>query len=195
MKNIITKSILVVTISAVCALPAFAQSRGESVTPNISHVNFKISQNLYDCVNTNVEHSSSKAIRACSKAYKAAIPRSDVKSQILMRRGLLQLSAGRFDKASQDFNRAAKLNDESELASLGQGYVALMQQDYAAAAKYFNDCSTNKKAAPIALYGLAMTKENSGDLNGAVETYKAASSIHPEWQAPRIELERLKTKA
>ncbi len=192
-RKIITASILVVATTAF-PLSALGQSTNSSVTPSISRMNFKISQNLNDCIYSDVKQSSSKAIRACSKAYKAAIPRRDIKSQILMRRGLLQLSAGRFDKASQDFNRASKLNGETELTSLGQGYIALMQQNYVAATEYFNDCNTNKNAAPIALYGLAMVKENSGDLKGAVETYKAASNMYPTWQAPRKELARLKAK-
>jgi len=114
-------------------------------------------------------------------------------TDILTRRGLLQLSAGRFDKASRDFKSASKLNQQNEFAYLGEGYAALLEQDYESAAKFFNDCTQHDKAAPLAIYGLAMTKELSGDIQGAVASYERAAKMRPDWQAPRAELARVKS--
>ena len=99
----------------------------------------------------------------------------------------------RFDQASRDFKLAAKLSQDNEFAYLGEGYAALMRRDYVAAVKSFNDCRTHDKAGPLAAYGLAMSKELSGDVAGAVEAYQQAESLRPDWKAPRAELARVKS--
>jgi Tfp pilus assembly protein PilF len=195
MKKIICATILVASFVGSTALASSAWANevfsDNSVSSAVSGVSSEVAENLRDCLQSDTQIASSKAIRACSKAYKASIPIYDVRSDILTRRGFLQLSAGRFDKASRDFKSAAKLNRENEFAYLGEGYTALLEKDYAMAAKLFNDCTSHDKAAPLAIFGLAMTKEMSGDMKGAVESYKQAAKMRPDWQAPRAELARV----
>ena len=164
-----------------------------SVTSGLSGVSSTALENLQDCLKSDTAIASSKAIRACSKAYKASIPLNEVRSDILTRRGLLQLSAGRFDKASRDFKTAAKLSNENEFAYLGQGYAALMNNDPKTAAALFNDCTSHNKAAPLAIFGLGMAKEMAGDIQGAAESYKNAANMRPDWDAPRTELARVQS--
>ena len=192
MKKILFTTILVTSLGASTAHAneVFADN---SVTSALSNVSSEAVQNMRNCLQSDTGLASSKAIRACSKAYKASIPLHDIRSDILTRRGLLQLSAGRFDKASRDFKMAAQLNKENEFAYLGEGYASIMKQDYVTAAKFFNDCKTHDKAAPLATYGLAMTKELSGDIQGAVATYERAAKMRPDWKAPRDELARVKS--
>ena len=192
MKKVILTTILVASF---CASTAHASEvfADNSVTSALSGVSSEAAENLRDCLQSNTVTASSKAIRACSKAYKASIPLYDVRSDILTRRGLLQLSAGRFDKASQDFKSAAKLNNENEFAYLGEGYAALLKNDYVKAAEFFNDCTSHNKAAPLAVFGLAMVKEMSGDMQGAVKSYEQAANMRPDWEAPRSELARVKS--
>ncbi len=190
MKNILFTTLFVASFGATTA------SAGEifadySVSSAVGSVSSSAAQDLQNCLQSDMELASSKAIRACSKAYKVSAPNYEVRSDILTRRGLLQLSAGRFDKASRDFKSAARLNDDNEFAYLGNGYAAIMQKDYASAAQYFNDCASHKDAAPLALYGLGLTKELSGDMTGAVESYRKAAAMRPDWQTPREELARL----
>lgn len=192
MKKILLTTLIATSfgVSTAHANEVFADN---SVTSTLSNVSSEAVQNMRDCLQSDTELASSKAIRACSKAYKASIPLRDIRSDILTRRGLLQLSAGRFDKASRDFKMAAKLNKENEFAYLGEGYASMMQHDYVTAAKFFNDCTTHDKAAPLAIYGLAMTKELSGDKVGALESYQRAANMRPDWDAPRVELARVKS--
>lgn len=192
MKKILFTTILVASFGASTA-HANEVFQDNFVTSGLSSVSAEAVDNLRNCLQSDTEIASSKAIRACSKAYKASIPRHEVRSKILTRRGLLQLSAGRFDKASRDFKSAAKMNKQNEFAYLGEGYAAMLQHDYEAAAKFFNDCTTHDKAAPLAIYGLAMTKELTGDIQGAVATYEQAAKMRPDWQAPRAELARVKS--
>ena len=192
MKKIFTATIM---LAAMSVTPAFANglSSDLDITAQLSASNSQVATDFRNCLNADVEIASSKAIRACSKAYKAAPPISEIRSQLVTRRGLLQLSAGRFDKASRDFKMAAKLNKENEFAHLGNGYAALMKQDYAEAVRLFNDCKTHKDAAPMAVYGLAMAKEMSGDRSGAIANYEKAAEMRPDWDAPRQEIDRVRS--
>lgn len=192
MKKILFTTLLVASFGASTAHAneVFADN---SVSSALSGVSSEAAENLRDCLQSDTRIASSQAIRACTKAYKASIPLHDIRSDILTRRGLLQLSAGRFDKASRDFKMAAKLNKENEFAYLGEGYAAMLQQDYEMAARFFKDCTTHEKAAPLAIYGLAMTKELTGDIQGAVATYERAAKMRPDWKAPRAELARVKS--
>ncbi len=184
MKNILISTVFVASISAA---PAFA-SDFESSHVVVSNAD----QNIQLCMGSDVDAAPNKAIRACTKAYRASIPNYDIKSDILTRRGWLQLSNGEYDRASRDFKSAAKLNNVNEIAFLGEGFTAMMRKDYATAIDYFNDCMTHNDAAPLAYYGLGMTKELTGDTSGALEAYKQAAELRPDWRAPREELSRIK---
>lgn len=192
MKKILFTTLIIASfgVSTAHAGEVFADN---SVTSALSNVSSETAENLSDCLKADAQIASSKAIRACSKAYKASIPLYDIRSDILTRRGLLQLSAGRFDKASRDFKSAAKLNKQNEFAYLGEGYAALLNADYATAIRSFEDCTSHDKTAPLAVYGLAITQEKMGDLTGAMETYKRAVQMRPDWTAPREELARIKS--
>ena len=143
------------------------------------------------CLNSDTQAVSSRSIRACSKAIRASVPSYDLRSDLYARRGLLQLSAGRFEKASRDFGSAARLNGEHEFAYLGQGFAAVMQQDPVSAETYFNDCKGHAATAPLASYGLAMTYELKGDKESAMREYERAAKLRPDWQAPKTEITRL----
>lgn len=190
MKKTITSTFAIATfcVSAAAVADIYSDAGVASSLPSVSA---EATENLNTCFQSDTQIASSKAIRACSKAYKVSIANYDVRSRILTRRGLLQLSAGRFDKASRDFQSAAKLNNENEFAYLGQGYAALMQKDYASAAKYFNDCTSHRAAAPLAMYGLGMAQELRGDTQAAKDSYAEAASMRPDWAAPKTELARI----
>ncbi len=148
-------------------------------------------KNLNHCFQADMELASSKAIRACSKAYRNSVPRHDIRSDILTQRGLLQLSAGRFSKASRDFEKSAKLNNVNEFAYLGQGYSAIMEKDYTKAETLFKDCMSHGKAAPLAAYGMGIAQALSGDKDGAIAAFQKAAQLRPDWNAPKLELSKL----
>ncbi len=191
------KKLMITTlaVTAFSASTAFAQDvfTDLNISSDLSGISVETAENIQDCLGADMQIASSRSIRACSKAYKASIPDYEIRSRLMTQRGLLQLSAGRFDKAARDFKFAAKLNDENELAYLGQGYAAMMDKDYQAAIDYFNDCRTHEGAAPLAMYGLAMTKELSGDVGTAMSYYSEAAEMRPDWAAPREELGRLES--
>lgn len=164
----------------------------DTVTVPFSTTSSTAIKNLNLCFQADMSVASSKSIRACSKAYRASAPHFEVRSEILTRRGLLQLSVGRFDKAGRDFSLAARLNGDNEFAFLGQGYAAILQNDYEKAEKFFKDCSSHGKAYSLAQYGLAITKELQGDFESARKNYEKAVELRPDWIAPKQGLSRLK---
>lgn len=191
MKILILSAIIATSFSATPALANEIFS-DNSVSSRLSGVSHEAMEDLQNCLEADMQLASSKAIRACSKAYKASIPNYEIRSEILTRRGLLQLSAGRLEKATRDFKKASTLNDANEIAVLSQGYTALMAKNYDKAASLFTDCTLNASTASLATYGLAMSKELSGDKTGAVEAYQKAAELQPNWSAPRAKIEKVR---
>lgn len=192
MKKLVITSISILALGATSASAAeiFSDLRTDN---GLSKASSEAAQNLETCMSST--DGSSKAIRACSKALKSVVPNHAIKSNIYTRRGLLKLSAGRYDAASKDFKSAAKLNKENEFAYLGEGFASIMQEDYSAALDYFSDCQDHKKTAPLAVYGRAIAKELTGDTKGAYADFKQAAQMRPDWVAPRDELKRFKIQS
>ena len=190
MKNIFYTTVLT---CAVCFGTASAEDLASSGL--VSSDNITVSQtdmkHLSDCLSSEMQNVSSRSVRACSKAIKASIPDFEIRSDLYARRGLLQLSAGRFEKASRDFDSADRLNGKHEFASLGQGFSAMMMKDYDVAEAYFMDCKDHEGTASLASYGLGMTYELMGDKTRALEAYEKAAKMRPGWSAPQDELKRL----
>lgn len=147
--------------------------------------------NMEACLNADMQNVTGRAVRACSKAIRDSIPSHALRSQLYTQRGMLYLSSDRQDKASKDFVKAANLNGENEFAFLGSGYAALMNNELEEAKEYFLDCTSHDKAAPMAMFGLGVTKALAGDKKGAMDSYKKAMDMRPDWEAPAVEYEKL----
>ena len=165
-----------------------------SITSGLSGVDNESIQNLRDCLNADTDVASSRSIRACTKAYQASIPSYKLRSEILTRRGLLQFSNGKFDKAARDFKKASKLSSDNNLANLGGGFAALMKHDTQSAKAKFQDCDKNGKLAPLAAYGLALSLEQDGDTQAAKQAYQRALDLKPGWAAAQENLANLQLK-
>lgn len=141
-----------------------------------------------DCLS---DDSSSRAIRACTKFIKAAVPDAEVRSGLHVRRGLHQLALGRYDKASDDFDQAARLNGNDDFARLGQGFAAMMDQDLMTARRKFEDCANRGGTASLAEYGLGLTFQMAGQTDAAREAYQRALVLRPGWSAVTEQLRSL----
>ncbi|MBC6403049.1 MAG: hypothetical protein GDA39_07755 [Hyphomonadaceae bacterium] len=171
---------------------AAGQSRGgTAVNPVTLEKSTYVSEDVQICFNA-VE-GTYREIRACTRLLGKTGPRAALRSDIHVRRGLLYLGARRFDKAGQDFAAAAGYDDTNEFACLGKGFVALSQQDHAAALSGFDDCRMHSMTAPLAVYGRGAARELSGDLAGAKQDYGRAARMKTGWEAPLRALARLET--
>ena len=163
------------------------------MSSGLSDVDVKAAQNLHHCLNADTEIASSRSIRACTKAYQASIPSYELRSEILTRRGLLQFSNGKFDKAARDFTKASELSADNNLANLGNGFAALMKKDTQSAKAKFRDCDKHGELAPLAAYGLALALEQDGETQAAAQAYQQALELRPGWTAAQENLANLKS--
>jgi len=147
-----------------------------SVTAATSGLSVGAAQNMEYCLSANPNVASSKAIRACTKAYKASKPIYELWSEILVRRGSLLLSSGKYEKAARDFTTASKLSSDINLAYIGQGFSALAEKNTSIAKARFKDCDKTGKFAPLVAYGLGLAHEQAGDQVVSTQAYEASFS-------------------
>ena len=192
------RSVLITTCLAIALASGSAHATevfsDATVSSGLSGVDARAVENLQNCLEADTEVASSRSIRACTKAYQASIPSYDLRSEILTRRGLLQFSNGKFDKAARDFTKASKLSADNNLANLGYGFAALMENDTQSAKAKFRDCDEQGKLAPLAAYGLALALEQDGETRAAAQAYQKALDLKPDWAAARENLANLKLK-
>lgn len=191
------KAILITTCLAVVSATGSAHANevfsDNSVSSGLASVNVEAVRNLRHCLEANTETASSRSIRACTKAYQASIPSYELRSEILTRRGLLQFSNGRFDKAARDFTKASKLSEDNNLANLGNGFAALMNNETQIAMTKFQDCDNHGQLAPLAAYGLGLALEQDGNKHGAMDAYQQALKLKPGWSVAQENLANLRS--
>lgn len=146
---------------------------------------------LNSCLST---ESSSRAVRACTKALRTSAPNADVRSQLYTRRALHQMALGRHDNAVEDFTRAGDLANDRGLESLGHGFAAMMENDLTTARRKFEDCNNQGNIAPLAEYGLGLTHQMAGETEAARDAYARALTLRPGWAAVSEQMATLELK-
>ena len=179
------KTVLIGAAALVLAAPAFAQNAETFSDPliqsGLSQTSSQSQTIMKDCLATD---SSSRAVRACTKAIKASVAVPEIRSDLYAKRGLHQLNMGRFAKASKDFAAAGRLDGENALAALGSGFAALRQDRLSEARAYFAECNGHEGANALAQYGVGMSYQMEGKAKEARAAYQEALQLRPGWDAP-----------
>lgn len=162
-----------------------------SILSNLSAVQSPAQAALNNCLS---KDSTSRAVRACTKALRASRPNDDVRSHLYTRRALHQMAMGRHDNAAQDFTRAGDLTNNTELESLGHGFAAMMDNDLTTARRKFEDCNNQGRIAPLAEYGLGLTHQMAGETDAARRAYARALTLRPGWVAVSEQMATLDVK-
>mgnify|MGYP001110182406 CR=1 FL=1 len=176
---------MTVTTSASETFPNATLANGLNVLPSPAQAS------MNDCLST---ESSSRAVRACTKALRASAPNADVRSQLYTRRALHQMALGRHDNAAEDFSRAGDLANDRGLESLGHGFAAMMDNDLTTARRKFKDCNNHGNVAPLAEYGLGLTHQMAGETEAARDAYTRALNLRPGWVAVSEQMATLELK-
>lgn len=179
--------LVLATAVATSATETFSNS---SIANSLNTVPAAAQADIDDCLST---ESSSRAVRACSKAIRAAQPSNEVRAHLYTRRALHRMALGRYDDAAGDFTRAGELKNDESLELLGHGFTAMMQNDLAKARRKFEDCNNRGKIAPIAEYGLGLTYQMAGAKVDARNAYERALSLRPGWTAVAEQMASLET--
>ncbi len=110
----------------------------------------------------------------------------------LVNRGILRQRRGAYEDALSDFREAREYVDDLPQAWIGEGNVAFLTQDFAAALYAYNQALESDLEEAHALHfnrGLALERLNRRD--EAAEAYRAALALSPGWVAAEARLYRL----
>lgn len=191
MTTLIRATALAAALTLATSATAFATERLEAIGSGLSTISPEAQTDLTRCLS---DESSSRAVRSCTKSLRAATPNDDVRAHIYTRRALHRLALGRFDDASGDFSRAAELKGDASLASVGDGFAAMMDSDLSTAREKFKDCSQSASVAPLAAYGLGLTHQMAGETLEARDAYQQALTLRPGWDAVEVQIETLEAR-
>lgn len=93
--------------------------------------------------------------------------------RVLLNRGHVLLSLWKVDEARREFESAVRLEPNDALAWLGLGLANFMLEDFAAAEKAFRQCMQIDGHPIDATFNLAMTLEETGQPEQALELWKS----------------------
>jgi Flp pilus assembly protein TadD len=95
-------------------------------------------------------------------------------------KGRLLWKDGSFGVAMEELLKAVQLDGSLSEAHVFLGQIYFRDQDYAKATQHFYTVLKSRPSDPIALSGLAESRLQAGDTNGALEAIKRAVSAYPE---------------
>jgi tetratricopeptide (TPR) repeat protein len=122
------------------------------------------------------------------REYQRAVTLKPGNASTMLRLGNLELSANHLDSARAWFGKALALRNSSAAAALtGLGKVALIEQKYPAALKYFQEALAREPQASSIHYQLAMTYRGLGDLRQMQENMQARGDVEPNIEDPLLD--------
>jgi protein O-mannosyl-transferase len=133
-------------------------------------------------------HQRSGDTESALREYQRAVTLQPGNASTMLRLGNLELSANHLDAARAWFAKALALRKSSAAAALtGLGKVALIEQKYPAALKYFQEALAREPQASSIHYQLAMTYRGLGDLRQMQEQMQARGDVEPTIEDPLLD--------
>lgn len=128
-------------------------------------------------------------ISACNQALRSGQLDKTETAGTYINRGILYLRSRDFDKAFEDFETALKIVPDMPEAYVNRGNVYFHRAEFnAALADYTAAIDGNTKQLHAAYYNRGLVYERLGQKDKAVEDFKVANSMRPNWQEPREKL-------
>jgi protein O-mannosyl-transferase len=133
-------------------------------------------------------HQRSGDIESALREYQRAATLQPNNAITMLRLGNLELTGNHLDSAGAWFTKAlAQRNSPAAAALTGLGKVALMEQKYPAALKYFQAALAREPQASSIRYQLAMTYRGLGDLHQMQENLEARGDREPTIEDPLLD--------
>ncbi|MDQ8755366.1 tetratricopeptide repeat protein [Sphingosinicella sp. LHD-64] len=108
-------------------------------------------------------------------------------------RGILFMRRGLTERAIADFDMAIAMDPAQAEAYLNKGAALMRQENAGDALPLFTaSLERNTMRPELAHYGRAMANETLGNVREAYNDYRRAAELSPEWQEPRVELQRFR---
>ena len=171
------------------AAPAAAQSRIED---SKSSTVFVVGESpAYSCyVAARDLDLSDEALNTCSDAFAYPLNTHDWVA-VYANRAILWEARGEYARAIDDLDKAVTRGADDPTVQLNRGSVLLKLERWSEAeASATRALDLGSPRPHLAHFSRAIAREEMGDLRGAYDDYTQAAALAPDWEAPRLELER-----
>lgn len=137
------------------------------------------------------EDFSASALKLCDRALADARASLKDRAATHVNRGVILLNQDEYDDALADFQDALSMNDKLGDAYVNLAAVYVRLDRPAQAAEAATRALDFELTSPHGAYfNRAVAREELGDVAGAYQDYREAARLAPDWEAPRLELER-----
>lgn len=133
-----------------------------------------------------------EALTQCDQALAGATrPRDRAATHV--NRGIIYMVRGAYDRAQADFDRAIQLDPALAEGHVNRGAALLAQNDFAGAIASINRGLALAPQEPArAYFNRGAANEELGNLRAALDDYRRAADLAPNWSLPRAELARFR---
>src|SRR3712207_6801849 len=134
---------------------------------------------------------SEDAVATCTVSLASEPLTAEDRLAVLMNRGVLRLSMGRWGEAREDFNAAARLRPDLGDVYVNQAAALIGERRYAEALQEVErGLALNPSSPERGYFNRAGAREALRDLRGAYDGYSRALESRPEWARAQAELAR-----
>ena len=111
---------------------------------------------------------------------------------VYVNRGVLLFAEGQHQKALDDFDAAAKLDEANAAVHVNRGFTLIAMQRWAESIPALTRGIELQPVLKIAeaYYHRGVAHEETGNIRGAYYDYRKAAELNPEWEEPRVQLAR-----
>ena len=127
----------------------------------------------------------------CSKAIEHDQLKRDDAAKTHVNRGVVYLRRGSFEKAAKDFDRAEALMPELAEIYVNRGAILMQQRRWTEAiAQIERGIALKPAELEKAYFNRGLAREHLDDFRGAYADLSMAAKLKPDWDAPKIEMQR-----
>lgn len=132
------------------------------------------------------------ALRECDHVFTISEINPEDRAATHVNRAVILQGRGELDEAVADLESALRINPSLAAAHLNLGGIHVQREEWAEAKSALDQGITLAPTTARAFdyFARAVAREELGDIPGAYADYQAAAQLAPEWEPPRLELER-----
>jgi len=135
--------------------------------------------------------SDTRTFDTCNRAINEDMLNSSDYAKTLVNRGVVQMRRKNIDHAERDFAQAQTLLPDLPEVYINRAVIQIKQGRYADAIALIDQGLALAPDEPEkAYFNRALAREAAGDVTGAYYDFTKASTLKPEWEAPKKELVR-----
>lgn len=146
------------------------------------------------CYKAAEQHSLTlELVNTCDRAFSEELLVKDDLLATHVNRGILLMLRNDYNRASSDFAMAMDMNPNRSEPYMNMAILQLRNGKSAEAVPLFSKAIELGTEMPeVAYYGRALAQEDVGNVKAAYTDLQQATSLKPQWDAPRKDLARYK---